>query len=75
MCKYNFLAQEWIEVKMYVSWKYLLCFINAHIAFLLCTAELCVKLCVISRHALKEFAIRMYAQSCEIKAYVAILIL
>ena len=22
MCKYNFLAREWIEVKLYVKWKF-----------------------------------------------------
>ena len=27
-------------MKLYVKWAYLLCFINAHSAFLLCTAEL-----------------------------------
>ena len=40
MSKYNFLACEWIQEKLYVQWKYLLWFINAHTAFLLCMAEL-----------------------------------
>ena len=40
MCKYNFFAQEWIEVKLYIQWKYLLCFINAHTVFLLFTAKI-----------------------------------
>ena len=45
MCKYNFLTWEWIKVKMYVRQKYLLCFVNAHTAFLLCTAafRLCTR--------------------------------
>ena len=40
MCKYNFLAWEWIEVQLYVYWKYLLFFTNALTAFLLCTADM-----------------------------------
>ena len=39
MCQYNFLAREWIEVKLYIYWKYLLCFINAHTAVLFCACR------------------------------------
>ena len=39
MCKCTFLAWLWNEVK----WKYLLCFINAHTAFLLCTAAIMLR--------------------------------
>ena len=42
MFKYNILAWEWIEVKLYVKWKYMLCSINAHTAFLLCEAVISV---------------------------------
>ena len=39
MCKYSFITWEWIEVKLYVQWKYLLFFINALTAFLLCMTD------------------------------------
>ena len=42
--KYNFLAWEWIKVKLYVEWRYLPCFLNAHTVFLLCSAVLCPRL-------------------------------
>ena len=35
MCKYNFLALELIEVKLYVKMEVFDCIINAHTAFLL----------------------------------------
>ena len=43
MRKCNFLAWEWIDVKLYVKWKYLLCSVDAHTVFLLCTARMQVK--------------------------------
>ena len=42
--KYNFLAWEWIKMKLHIGWKYLLCYINVHTAFLPCMAD--IKLCM-----------------------------
>ena len=42
MGKYIF--KTWAEVKLIVEWKYLLCFINTHTAFLLCTAYIIITL-------------------------------
>ncbi len=43
LCSYNLLPWQWIDRKLHIEWKYLLCFIFADAAFLLGTAELLVR--------------------------------
>ncbi len=47
---YDLLAWKWIDEKFDVLWKYLLCFIVVHTAFLLCGADMVQSKIVLKRY-------------------------